>query len=367
MPSPEADFLPAVDAWCQWLQVNHGRSAATASKYRHALHRFNAWVTNPPKEAALAPADTRDPLQPTLGDLERFSGIYAHSMKLSPRARRPLISALRGFYAWLSSTTGGHNPAQALPQPKAGRALPKAMQLRDAEKLLMQPDITTFIGLRDACILLLFMGCGFRLGGLLALNESALVWYDDENGRECLVIRVVEKGQHERLQPVPAEAAMLLRAYLGHEDLGSIPRSLPSGDRVLFVTVNNRAISPAEYFGEERRISARYVQDMITARCAAAGVPDDVAHPHALRHMFGAELAEEEVHELTHQALMGHATIDSTKIYAHLAIRKLRRAIDLSSPVAKMRGPLLDSLRSLDLALSPPKRVHASTRRRVET
>jgi integrase/recombinase XerD len=353
MPVPPSHpFFEHLDAWSTWLAYNAGRSPATVAKYRACLERFARWVMDPPKDPRLAPT-CMDPLSPSLDDLERFAGIYAHTLKLTPRARRPLVSALRGFFAWLASTGATTcNPAASLPQPKAGRPLPKAMQLRDAEKLLMSVDVSTLSGARDAAMLLLFMGCGFRLSGLRSLNESSLVWYDEE-GREALAIRVTEKGDRERMQPVPREAAMLLRAYLGHDDLASIPRTLPNGDRVLFVSTNNRTIPAADYHGEARRISANYIQEMIRDRCSAAGVPADVAHPHALRHMFGAELEEDGVPLLQQQALLGHADPKSTKIYAHLAMRKLRRAAQDANPLAKIRAPLLDSLRSLDRAVNP--------------
>lgn len=353
MPAPSLiAFNSALDTWCTWLEMNNGRATATVTKYRCYLERYATWVIDPPADPKLAPQDTVDPLQPSLADLELFAGLYSHSMKLTPRARRPLVSSLRGFFEWLSSTgKAAGNPAASLVQPKAGRPLPKAMQLHHAEKLLMSPDITTWNGVRDSCILMLFMGCGLRLSGLRRLNESALVWHTDDHRREALAIRVVEKGERERLQPVPREAAMLLRAYLGHDETRAIPRTLPDGDRVLFVTQHNNTVSPADYYGEARRISATYIQQMVKERCEAVGVPTDVAHPHALRHLFGAELAEDDVSQVTHQTLMGHASADSTEIYSHIAARKLRREVERANPLAKMKGPLLDSLRTLDRAV----------------
>lgn len=359
LPSLEA-FRNAVDRYIEWLRMNRGRSAATTVKYRGHLERFGLWVVEPPKELRLAPEQTRDPLQPTSQDLERFAGIYAHSLKLTARARRPMVSALRGFFAWYATNTGKLNPAAVLPQPRAGRALPRAMSLAQAERLLMQPDIATLQGVRDACILMLFMGCGFRLRGLASLNESALQWLTDESSRDYLVIRVVEKGDNERLVPVPAEAAILLRAYLGHEDLASIPRDLPNGDRVLFITRNNHSVPAADYYGERRRISATYIQQMMLKHCADAGLPRSVAHPHALRHLFGTELLESDVDLRDSQALMGHSDIQSTTIYTHVAHRRLRRELERANPLGKMRGPLLDSLRSLDRAVSGQRAIPAS-------
>lgn len=351
LPPENPDFLGALDAWLKWLQFNSGRSPATVTKYRSHLERFCRWYADPPADPKLAPVG-EDPLRPTLSDLELFSGLYAHAvLKLKPRARRPLVSALRGFYAWLgASGRAPGNAAAVLAQPKAGRRLPRAVSLADAERLLMAPDVSTLQGIRDASMLALLMGCGLRRSGLVGLNESSLKWYRDDNGSDRLVIRVLEKGDKERLVPVPNEASLLVRAYLGHGDLVDIDRTLPNGDSVLFVSLRNRLIPDCDYHGEARRLSPDGVFDAVKRAAEVAGVDPAIAHPHALRHLYGAELSEDDVPVLTMQALFGHADPKSTEIYTLIADRKLRKVVDKSSPLAKMRGPLLDSLRSLERA-----------------
>lgn len=352
------EFAVALDDWLAWLLHNKGRAAATVSKYRAHLERFAAWYGAPPEDPQLAPIGA-DPLRPSLQDLERFTGLYAHSLKLSHSARRPLVSALRGFFAWLHADgRTSSNPAAVLPQPTAGRPLPIAASLQDAERLLMAPDIETFTGLRDAAMFAVLIGCGLRVSGLVRLNQSALTWWTDDAGREHLVLATTEKGEKERLVPVPREAAMLLRAYLGHDELAAIPRTLPSADAVLFVTVNNRNIPACDYYGEARRMTRGAVLDRIKHHALAAGVPERIAHPHALRHLYGAEMSEDDVPLLTHQQLMGHADPKSTSIYTAIAHRKLRAAVDKSNPLAKMRAPLLDTLRTLGAAIDPSPRTH---------
>lgn len=338
--------------------LNGGRRHTTAEKYRGHLERFARWYAEPPKDPRLAPIGV-DPLRPSLADLERFAGIYAHSLGIGPRARRPMVSALRGFFAWHSAQTGASNPAAPLVQPAFGRRIPRAMSLSDAERLLMAPDLATFMGLRDAAMLALLIGAGFRAGGLCGLNESALFWYADEHGLDRLAIRVAEKGDIERVVPVPNEAAMLLRAYLGHEELASIPRQLPSGDAVVFVTVRNRNVPECDYHGEARRMTRRSLLVLLKRHAKLVGVDPRHAHPHALRHLYGSEFAEDDAPILQHQVLMGHADPKSTQVYAHLAQRKLRRLVDQSNPLAKMRAPLLDSLRQIHRATGHAPATHS--------
>lgn len=343
------EFVSAAESWLAWLLHNGGRAPATIEKYRGHLERFATWHDAPPQLERLAPSG-RSPLQATAADLERFAGIYAHSLGIGHRARRPIVSALRGFFAWHASRHGRHNQAQALQQPKFGSRLPLAMPLQAAERLIMAPDVGTFAGLRDASMIALLLGGGLRVSGLCGLNESSLLWHVDHEGMDRLSIRITEKGGRERMVPVANEAAMLLRAYLGHDELSAIPRLLQGGDAVLFVTLRNRAIPECDYHGEARRMTRRAVLAIVKRHAIAAGIDARYAHPHALRHLYGAEFAEDDAPLLQHQVLMGQSDAKSTAIYAHIAQRKLRTLVDKSNPLAKMRAPLLDSLRTIHRA-----------------
>lgn len=344
-------FDHLVDNYLTWLQHNQGRSVATAVKYRGHLERFAAWFEDPPDDPKFQPQG-RDPLTAEPTDLELYAGLVSHARKLTASARRPLVSALRGFYAWLARN--GHiagNVAADLPQPKAGSPLPRPALLHEAEQLLMAPDIGTFLGLRDACMLMLLMGCGIRVSGLCGMNESALEWTFDQEDRERLNIRVTEKGKKERLVPAPIEVGMLLRAYMGHDELAEIPRTLADGDAVLFPTTRNRLLLASDYHGAARRMTPAAVRDMIKKHAAAAKIRPSVAHPHALRHLYGTEMAEDRVDPLELQALFGHSDLKSTTIYTATAKRRLRETVDRSNPLAKMRAPILDSLRTLGRTL----------------
>lgn len=352
MPVPPADrFAELVLAWSQWLQHNRGRAAITVTKYAGHLDKLARWCSDPPDDPKRQPS-CADPLALSAGDLETFAGLHAHALGLTPRARRPLVSALRGFYAWCESC--GHlpsNPAANLPQPKAGRRMPRAATLQDLERLLMAPGLEDLAGYRDTALIAMLAGVGGRVSGLCGLTERSLVWSEDMPGAPRLTVRLREKGDKERLMPVPDEAAMLLRAYLEHAELARIDRALPDGDRVVFVSLRAPSIPPHDYHGERRRISRGGVQDIILRHAKRVGVPIEHAHPHALRHLYGTELAEDDVDLLQRQALLGHADPATTGIYSEMAQRKLRQVVDRSNPLAKIRAPLLDTVREIRRAL----------------
>ena len=221
------------------------------------------------------------------------------------------------------------------------------MSLASAERLMWCPDFSTFKGVRDAAILSLLIGCGQRIAGLCSLNQSALI-HTEHNGKVRMVIKTREKGEKERLIPVPREAEIVLRLYLEHPDLKPIDRTLPDGDQVLFVSLTNRNVPAHEYIGEARRLADRSIRDMIKDYGEKAGIPTDQLHPHAMRHLFGTELAEDDVDLLLRQELMGHEDPKHTKIYTHLAMRKKITEADRAGPLSKIKTPVSDLLAQLN-------------------
>lgn len=331
--------MDLIDDHLDWLSYSKGLANSSINKYQQNLRRLEAFLIS--KEASITTA--------TQQLLEEFTGLYAHKeLKLKPNARKPIISAIRGLYKW--AFKNGHinnDPAKALDHPKAGLRLPRAMPLHHAETLLMQPDLNTFLGVRDAAMLGVLIGCGPRVAGLCSLNQEDLIWLK-EKGRESLVIRFVEKGNKERLVPAPPETTMLIHAYLGHEDLDEIDRVTETGEHVLFVSTNNHNVPEHEYRGENRRLSTKGVDELIKKYGEGTNIPPELLHAHALRHLFGAEMAENDIGLLIHQGLMGHADPKTTELYSHIANRKKAEAILKASPMRNIRTPVSDLVRHLE-------------------
>lgn len=335
MINKETNIQTLIDGFIEFKLRNRGLADRTMQAYRLTLTRLLEFFTN------------RSPLDATADDLLLFSGAWLHKRGIAAVSRRPHVAAIREFYGWLAKQKViRSNPAESLSYPKTGRKLPRVMTLANAEKLMWMPDFTTFAGIRDGAMLALLVGCGMRISGLVGLNDSNLI-QAEVDGKIRLMVKTLEKGGKERKIPVPAEADMLLRLYLEHPDLKEIDRLLPSGDKVLFVSLRNRACAPHEYHGARRRLNRRSLLDIITKYGTAAGIPADQLHPHALRHLYGTELAESDIDILIRQQLMGHSDAKSTEIYTHLAVQKLTRDADKGSPLGKIRTPVSDLLKRL--------------------
>ena len=205
-----------------------------------------------------------------------------------------------------------------------------------------------------------------RVSGCTALNEGDLLFSANDSGFEELTLRLREKGKKERYVPAPDETRLLLRAYLGHPSLEDIDRTTANGDKVLFVNLNNNTVKGFDHRGERRRLNGEAVWKMLQRLGVRAKVDSRYLHPHALRHLYGAELIEGDTNILVAQKLMGHADSKTTEIYAHIAHRKLRKAAENANPFKRMKTPatgLAALLRKpLKPAYTPPTGITPSLR-----
>ena len=236
-----------------------------------------------------------------------------HRRGLTGRSLQRLLSALRGFFAWLIGHHElTHNPAVGVRAPKAPRPLPGALDVDQMERLL---DIAAEDALarRDRAMLELFYSSGLRLAELVRLDLTDL---DLRDG----VVRVTGKGSKTRLVPVGRHARTALEAWLAER------RAIPGPDATaLFVGRGGRRLTP------------RAVQARLKTWARRQGL-DINLHPHMLRHSFASHLLESSGDLSAVQELLGHADISTTQIYTHLDFQHLAQVYDAAHPRAKRKG-----------------------------
>lgn len=328
-----------IDAWLDFMSMARNCSPRTREVYGLALTRLREFM---------AP---RSVLEASGSELEAFCGLWLHKKGVVAQSRKPYVSAVRGFFHWASEK--GHidgYSARELQHPKTGRPLPRTISLANAERLMWAPDLSTFVGIRDAAMLGLLIGCGLRVSGLVNLNESNLQTARmDKETR--MFLKAEEKGRRQRLLPVPREAEAMLRVYLAHEDLAAIDRNVKNEhghqDKVLFVNTKNPMVLEHEHIGEARRLTRKAVHQRLQFYGSQVGIPLEQLHPHAMRHLYGTELTESDVPTVTTQGLMGHADAKSTEIYVELSIRKKMSVVDQHAPLAKMKTPVSEFLKRM--------------------
>lgn len=339
MPLENPQDQAAIDAYMTHLEAARGRQARTVEAYRLALARLAEFMEG---RSILTASDL---------ELEAFAGLWLHKRGVVARSRKPYVSAVRGFFSWARRRgLVQHDPAAELAHPKTAKPLPHALSLDNAERLMWAPDLSTFAGLRDATMMAMLLGCGLRVSGLVGLNEGDLSTVQID-GKPRMLVRTTEKGQKERLVPMPREAEMLMRVYLEHEELQQYDRDVTTAkgrpDRVLFVNTNNRTVPAHEYRGEAVRLGRRSVWRAIQDYGQKLGIPAQQLHPHAFRHLFGTELAEDDVDLITRADLMGHSDPKSTAIYTSLSMRRKAKVVDASAPIAKIKSPVSELIKRL--------------------
>jgi len=339
MPGVNSHFDVVLDKYLTWLVHNKGKSESTAHKYGGYIKQLQEWAV----EQGLEYNDL------DLDLIEQFTGPIAHQRKLSNASRRPLVAAIKGFYGYLRRAGElNNNPAADLPYPTPSFKLPVAISSSNAEKMLLTCDLSTFLGIRNAAVMSVFYGCGARLSGVCNLNESDLTFGIDHKNNERLMIKLREKGKKERIIPAPHETRLYILAYLGHPELKDINRSLPNGDKVLFVSTMNRQVPEHEYYGENRRLRRTSIANIFNNAGEKAGVPENQRNPHAARHLYGTEFTEHDQNILITQSLMGHAKVEATKIYTHIAERKKIDAVDQANPLSRMKTHMTDIAKRLN-------------------
>ena len=250
------------------------------------------------------------------------------------------INVLSSFFTFLQKRCGlEHNPMVHLHSPKVRNELPRVLSLREVEQLstgCASVD-NSFVAVRDRAIVALLFSSGLRVSELVSLNL-----YDvDFEMRE---VRVIGKGNKERVVPVGSVALEALRQYLQMRPM------VKPVDNALFV--GNRG----------KRLTTRLVQSHIKAAAEKEELGGRVT-PHKLRHAFATQLLSNGVDMRLVQEMLGHANLATTQVYTHIDIKHLQEVYDRAHPRASPEQTaeqkaatdlqLQDSAQLLDLALHP--------------
>ena len=291
----------AVAAYLDELAEQRRLSPHTVANYRRDLAQLLTAAEGQPLDRLL------------VHHIRRFvAGLHAKG--LSGRSLARLLSAWRGFFAWLGERgLVKVNPCDGMRAPRSPRRLPKALSVDEAARLLEPTDDgDSRLEARDAAMFELLYSSGLRLAELVGLDRDALdsILHEGE-------VRVLGKRSKPRLIPVGAQARRALMAWAAVRD------ELAAGDEpALFV--NRRG----------RRISSRSVELRLAQRALRLGLPQHV-HPHMLRHSFASHVLQSSGDLRAVQEMLGHASIASTQVYTHLDFQHLASVYDKAHPRAK--------------------------------
>ncbi|WKJ89659.1 site-specific tyrosine recombinase XerD [Methylomonas montana] len=270
-----------------WLEF--GLSDNTLSAYGSDLRLFVKWV----KEKDLTAVDEAC-IKDFLANRQQQG--------ITSRSSARILSCLRRFYGYmLREGKISVDPTQLIDAPQLGRSLPGSLSEADVELLLQTPEISDMLGFRDRAMLEMLYATGLRVSELVELKFSQI------NFRQGCV-RIVGKGDKERLVPVGEEAMDWAERYLNGA------RQVTLGNRqsdYLFVTARGSCMTRQAFW----HIIKRYAQ--------LAGI-DKHLSPHTLRHAFATHLLNHGADLRVVQLLLGHSDLSTTQIYTHIAQQRLK-------------------------------------------
>lgn len=229
------------------------------------------------------------------------------------------LACLRSFFKYLKrEKIVDHNPMEQIGSPKLDRAIPKSLSYEQVERLLKQPQIETYLGFRDRCIMELLYSSGLRISELAGLNRRD---FDKRNQ----FLRVLGKGKKERIVPITEAAAKWLDEYLSH------PEREADG-KLHKAQVDNQAIFLNKW---GKRITMRSLDRNFAKYLLASGLCESVT-PHTIRHTIATHWLENGMDLKTIQVLLGHRSLVTTTVYTQVSTRLKREVYDKAHPSAQL-------------------------------
>ena len=290
-PPLPAEAQQVVDVFCDSLWLEAGLSANSLASYRRDLTALSHWLIK--HQSSLRGA--------TEADLNRYIAHLSQAHKQSSQARA--ISTLRRYFRWsVARGERSDDPSRTLVMPIRPGRLPKTLSEDHVVALLQAPDTQTPRGLRDLAMLEVLYATGLRVSELVNLRLTDL-------NRDMGIVRVMGKGDKERLVPLGEAALDAVQRYMGSARL-ELSGGQPAD--VIFISQKTKPLTRQGFWQIIKRYGVK------------AGIPRERLSPHVLRHAFATHLINHGADLRVVQLLLGHASITTTQIYTHVARERLK-------------------------------------------
>ncbi len=288
-----------------YLQLEKSLSDHSVEAYLRDIDKLTQYL----QEAS----SMKKPSEVTLKDLQQLNKWVAElGMTASSQAR--MISGIRAFYKYCTlENISSSDPTTLLEAPKLKRSLPDVLSFEEIENIIAQVDLSKPEGGRNKAILETMYSCGLRVSETVNLTISQLYL-------EAGFIRVIGKGDKERLVPIGKSAVKFINIYKNQLRVHIQPQ--PGSEDILFL--NNRGT----------RLSRVMIFLIIKDLTHKAGIKKTVS-PHTFRHSFATHLVEGGADLRAVQEMLGHESITTTEIYTHLDREFLKKTLENFHPAYK--------------------------------
>ena len=263
-----------------YLKIERRMSPNTAASYSSDIKEFFTDSGVKPEEASLE-------------DVREWLSKRAETVSKRTQARE--LSALRSFFDYMIlEGMRKENPCESLESPRIGRYLPDVLSVEEVDRIMESVDCSNPKGLRDRAILEILYGCGLRVSEAVGLRISDVFIKEG-------FVRVIGKGNKQRIVPLGEVAADCFTGYLGCRG----EAAKPEFSDIAFLNRNGMPLSRV------------YVFNMVKTQAIAAGISKNIS-PHTFRHSFATHLIENGADLRVVQEMLGHESILTTEIYTHI-------------------------------------------------
>jgi integrase/recombinase XerD len=281
-----------------YLLLERSLSSHTAEAYLRDVSKLEAFLQM--SDGLSAPDAV------TSEQLEGFLA-WLNELGLGARSQARLLSAMKSFYKYLLlEGIAEQDPTELMDAPKLGRKIPEVLSYEEIQDMLAAIDLSHPQGTRNRAIIETLYACGLRVSELTALRRSKLYL-------GIGFVKVVGKGNKERIVPIGANAQKCLQLYLKSDRRQQLNIQYGEED---YVFLNRRG----------RHLSRVMVFNIVKDTAKAAGIQKNVS-PHTFRHSFATHLIEGGADLKAVQDMLGHESIITTEIYTHLDTDYLRDTI----------------------------------------
>ena len=271
----------AIAEYKSYLRIERALSRNTIESYCSDIEKLAEYIGKDTSFDSISVENLRDFVEQLV------------NQNISKRSQSRIISSLRSFFNFLTlEQTIKEDPTEKLSSPKIGRYIPEVLSVEEVSRIIDSVDLSKPEGHRNKAMLELLYSCGLRVSELVDMRISDL--FLDEG-----FIRIVGKGNKERLVPIGEAASDALVEYLENR-----PAEFSSTDHVFL----NRYGKPLS------RVSAFKTVKILALR---AGVTKDIS-PHTFRHSFATHLIENGADIRLVQEMLGHESVTTTEIYTHI-------------------------------------------------
>ncbi len=271
-----------------YLQLERSMSDNTVEAYLRDVHMLGEYIYNEHNNVSLTQVEQKH--------LQSFLA-YINELELTANTQARVLSGIKAFFRYLMlEEVVRDNPTELLEAPKLKRALPVFLSIEEIDQLFAAIDHSTPEGQRNRAMLETMYSCGLRVSELIGLKLSNL--YLDVD-----FVRVIGKGNKERLVPIGSTAIKQIELYKDH--VRSHMNIKPGHEDILFLNRRGSQLSRVMVFTILKNLTAK------------SGIKKNI-HPHTLRHSFATHLVEAGADLRAVQEMMGHKSITTTEIYTHL-------------------------------------------------